>query len=329
MLLSFVREILWGVGRWKNERLRNYLSEVDPQVIFSPVYGCFYPHKLLKYVYRYTRAPLLLFHADDNYTLRQFSLSPLFWIYRLILRKWVRKSVSLSKINYAISDLQKREYENIFQREFKVLTKSEDFSSPPELKTAYLSPVQLVFTGNIHTNRWKTLAMIASALKRLHTDGIQAQLRIYTATPLTAAMRKVLDIPSVSFLMGSVPAEEIADIQRCADILVHVEAMDLKSRLAVRQSFSTKLVDYFKMARPILAVGPKQVASIDYLVQNRCAITAEREDELTEKLKEALLHPEKLSELAQRAHRCGRDYHDRNRMETMLREDFRLAEETR
>lgn len=68
-------------------------------------------------------------------------------------------------------------------------------------------------------------------------------------------MEKELNIGESSILMGSVPATEIEEIQKNADILVHAEGLDLKSRLAVRQSFSTKIVDYLKMARPIFAVG--------------------------------------------------------------------------
>lgn len=176
--LSLARELLWSVGKWKNENLKAYIKEVNPDIIFFPVFNCFYPHKILKYIKSLTDAPVILFHADDNYTLRQFSLSPMYWLYRFMLRKWVRSSVRLSALNYVISDVQKQDYEKAFRKECKVLTKSADFATSPAYKTDYNSPLQLVFTGNIGLNRWKSLAIIAKALQILNADGVQAQLRI-------------------------------------------------------------------------------------------------------------------------------------------------------
>lgn len=320
--LSLARELLWSVGKWKNENLKAYIKEVNPDIIFFPVFNCFYPHKILKYIKSLTDAPVILFHVDDNYTLRQFSLSPMYWLYRFMLRKWVRSSVRLSALNYVISDVQKQDYEKAFRKECKVLTKSADFATSPAYKTDYNSPLQLVFTGNIGLNRWKSLAIIAKALQILNADGLQAQLRIYTGTPLSEKMKSALQIEDTSFIMGSVPASEIPEIQREADMLVHVEAFDLHNRLYVRQSFSTKLVDYFKTARPILAVGPFEVASMAHLIQNDCALTAETAEELAEKLTAVITVPENLDVLAQQAYLCGKNHHDKAKINKMLREDF-------
>ncbi len=103
---------------------------------------------------------------------------------------------------------------------------------------------------------------------------------------------------------------------------MHVEAFDLRNRLYVRQSFSTKLVDYFKTARPILAVGPFEVASMAHLTQNDCALTAETAEELAEKLTAVIAAPEKLDVLAQQAYLCGKNHHDKAKINQMLREDF-------
>lgn len=321
-LLEYAREAIWSLGGWKNEKLRRYIREVSPDVIFMPVFRCFYPFKILNYIQKYTKAPVVLFHADDNYTLRHFSLNPLFWLYRFRLRHYVRGAVRNSAVNYVISDLQKRDYEKAFGVPCKILTKSADFSEPPQLKTEYNSPLQIVFTGNIGTNRWKSLAVIADTLKMINADGVKAQLRIYTATPLTEKMKKVLEIPDTSFFMGTVSASEIPQIQSEADMLVHVEALDLKNRLLVRQSFSTKLVDYFKAARPILAVGPYDVASMAHLMENDCALTAQNADELAEKLNSVLRDRHILDELAEKAYVCGKQHHDQTQMRAMLSVDL-------
>ena len=173
---------------------------------------------------------------------------------------------------YAISEVQRKDYQKSFSRHWNLLTKGADFSETPDIKMQYNMPMQLIYTGNIALNRWKSLKMIADVLESINQEGVCAQLRIYTGTSVTAAMHRALNRGESSFLMGSIPSSEVPDIQKNADMLVHVEAFDLKNRLTVRQSFSTKIVDYLKSARPIIVVGPKNVASIDHLIRNGCAV---------------------------------------------------------
>lgn len=326
-LLFFAREFLWDVGGWKNENLRRYIREIDPDVLFFPTFGCYYPHKLLRYLHTLTDAKIVLFHADDHYTLRQWSLSPVYWLYRFGLRKWMQRSARIADLQYCISDIQKADYDKAFGCECKVLTKFQNFSGEPLLKMNYGNPLQLVFTGNINVNRWKSLEMLAKVLERINVDGTKAQLRIYTATPLTKAMQTALSKEGTSYLMGSVTSAEIPRIQREADMLVHAEATDLKSRLTVRQSFSTKIVDYLKAARPIVAVGPENVASIKHLIDNNCAITADNEQQLYEKMLSVLTDTQQLHRYAMQAYMCGRKHHDEIQQKAMLQRDlYRLAD---
>lgn len=326
-LLMLLREILWDIGGWKSESLRCYIEEINPDIIFFPVFGCYYPHKLLRYVHGLSGAKVILFHADDNYTLKQFSLSPLYWLYRFGLRKWVRRSAEIADLQYCISGVQKADYDRAFNCSCKVLAKYADFSCDPALKEDRSIPLQFVFTGNINVNRWKSLGMLAKVLKRINQNGIKAQLRIYTATPVTEKMKKALDLDGTSFLMGCVSAQEVQRIQAEADVLVHAEATDLKNRLTVRQSFSTKIVDYLKAARPIVAVGSKKVASIKHLMDHHAAIVADNEQELYEQLVLVIQDAQHLQEYALQAYMCGRSCHDQKQQKSMLEDDLRqLAE---
>lgn len=322
-VLFWARDIIWTLGRWKSQELLDFIDDFKPDLIFQPVYYSSYLNDIACFIQEYTNVPMLGYISDDCYTLRQFSLSPLYWIDRLHKRKKVKKTIEKCKILYVISEIQKRDYEKAFGVPCKILTKSADFTEPPQLKTSYNTPLQLVFTGNIGTNRWKSLAVIAQALQELNQNGTKAELRIYTATPLTAKMQKALQIDGASYLMGTVPASAIPQIQSEADMLVHAEALDLKNRLAVRQSFSTKLVDYFKAARPILAVGPKDVASIDHLLQNNCALVADNAADLAVMLSDCLENPKRLHTLAENAFLCGKRHHDAAQMKEMLYADLK------
>lgn len=319
---TFARELLWSTNIWKNDNLDSFLSQVAPDIIFFPDFPCVYAHKVLQYIHNKTKANVVIYHADDCYTLKQFSISPFFWLYRFYLRSWVRRSVEMADLHYVISDLQKKDYDKAFGVDNKLLTKFADFSGEPNLKTDFNTPLQLIFTGNIGLNRWKTLAVIAKAIKTLNGKGVKAELRIYTGNAISNRVKQKLDIPHCSYLMGYIPAEKIENIQREADVLVHVESMDLKHRLVVRQSFSTKIVDYLKSGRAILAVGPQEVASIMHLKENKCAFIASDEDEIISTVEKMLSDSNVLNNMAKQAYICGRRFHNRSKMLEMLYRDL-------
>lgn len=318
----WAQALVWQLPFWKSKALNQFLDEVKPDVLFTILSDSPVLNRLIQYIQAYTKKPLVVYAWDNNYTLKMGAVSPLRRLNRVINRAYMRKTVQNTKQLYVISEIQKQDYEKEFGVPCKVLTKSADFSGAPPVKSKYNLPLQLVFTGNIGTNRWKSLALIAEALEQINQNGVRAQLRIYTATPLTAKMEKALQKGESSFIMGSVPAGEIPKIQEDADVLVHVEATDTKNKLAVRQSFSTKLVDYFKAARPILAVGPRDVASIDHLIRNDCALTGETVEAVQRALESVLDNPDKLNDLSIKAYVCGKNNHDATVMRRMIQTDL-------
>lgn len=324
-VLFWGQALVWTLPYWKSDALHAFLDECQPDILFTLLSDSVPLNKLICHIQAYLQKPLVIYAWDNNYTLKMGAVSPLRRLNRHINRIYMRATVKKAAQMYVISGVQKRDYEKAFGIPCKVLTKSADFSGDPPVKTQYHEPMQIVFTGNIGTNRWKSLAMIARALQTVNRNGVRAQLRIYTSTPLTDKMKAALEIADTSFLMGSVPASEIPRIQSEADMLVHVEAFDRQNRLAVRQSFSTKLVDYFKAARPILAVGPRDVASIEHLIANDCALTAQTEAELVEKLTSLIGDGDALTGLARRAYDCGRAHHDKSKMDAMLFADLQTA----
>lgn len=106
-----------------------------------------------------------------------------------------------------------------------------------------------------------------------------------------------------------VPADKVSDVQRQADILVYAESFDKSRRSLVRQSFSTKIVDYLNSSRPIFAVGLNDVASIDYFIKNNSAVVSESEKQIVEKLKPLIESEELRLSYATTAYNCGKKNH--------------------
>ena len=318
----WIRELIWLIGRWKSKELNYFIKNYNPDIIFLPIYYSVYLNKIGIYLSKITEKPIVGYISDDCYTLRQYSLNPFYWIERLIKRHWVKKSIKRSKILYVISDIQKHDYDRIFHIESKLLYKGNNFDILPQIKEIITSPIKLVYTGNIGDNRWKVLNNIGEAIHSINDTQLRIQLYIYSKTQISNSIKNRLQKNNSVYFMGGVDAKEIPHILNEADVLVHVEPTDLKGRLQVRQSFSTKIVDYLHAGGAIFAVGWKEAASIDYLVQNDAALVAFDEKSITEQLQKIVDYPEILNEYAQKAWECGKRNHQIDDIQKRLYDDL-------
>ncbi len=321
-IFFILREVLWSASNYKKDNFNKFVENFAPDMIFLPTYSFSYINKMALFLKDKYNLPMVSYMSDDEYSLRRFSLSPLFWMLRLYQNKWSIKVLKQSNVVYVISETQKKECERDLNINCKVLTKGVEFIDPPKFETDYNEPLQLVYTGNIGNNRYKTLAKIVAQLKKINNDSIRAKLSIYTGTPLTDKMKKMLNVPGVSEIKGTVSSKEVRKLQETADMLVHVEAFDLKNRLAVHQSFSTKIVDYFHSGKCILAVGSSDVASIDYFKINDSALVATSTEELYDVLNKVLNDKCVLEEYGKKAWQCGKKNHQRKDIQSMLKADF-------
>jgi len=315
------RDIIWKVGRWKSSQLCDFIGSFDPDIIFQPVYFSSHLNDIAQFLKEYTGVPMIGYISDDNYTLRQFHFSPLYWVDRLWKRQKVKKTINMCELLYVISDIQKEEYEVIFSPPCKILTKCADFSgSAPEWETG--QPIKLVYAGNVSAGRYQSLKLIADVVAVLNDENYNVELHIYTSSPLTDKMKNSLGDSKGIFLYSAIPYTELLEIQKSSDIMVHVEGLSRKERFAVHQSFSTKLVDYFMLGKCIFAIGTADMASIKHLLDNDAAVVAKNGDEVYLKLKALLDKPETMSEYGQKAYECGRNYHDKKKIQYMVAEDL-------
>lgn len=322
----WARDMIWKMGHWWSDDLKRFIDDFNPDIIFQPVYYSNYLTEIALAVHRYSKKPMIGYISDDCYTLRQFNLSPLYWIDRFHKRKKVKAVIDQCDVLYVISDIQKEEYSKIFSIPCKILTKCADFSKECPHWSISEDELTMLFAGNIGSGRWKSLALIADAVEKLNQEGYKIRFDIYTPTPMTKEISRALKKRGTA-VYEPIPYVEIISKQEKTDILVHVEGLSLKSRLAVHQSFSTKLVDFFEMGKCIFAVGTYDEASIRHLMDYDAAVVASDRQGVYQSLAELCSNPAMISEYGEKAYVCGRNNHSRAQMQKMLLEDIaRIAD---
>ncbi len=327
-VLRIAKNVVWKFTSWRKCGIKEFIKEVDPEIIFTLFCSDTEVNDLILYTKMNSNAKLVLYAWDDNYSWCKFSANPVLWISKIFSRRKMRKVFKLSSKMYVISDLQKQDYEKKFKKALTVLTKGAVFEKGIKINHSINTVLQLRYTGNIGNGRWKTLALIVDVLKKINKNEIKAQLQIYSATPITKKIRQALECDNISDFMGNVSSDKIPCIQNEADVLIHVESFEKKEKSLVRQSFSTKIVDYLAMAKCILAAGPADVASIDYLMKNDAAVVATSKNEIEDKLMMLIEHPDLIAQYGEKAWECGKRNHNIKEIQNGLMKDLeRLVNE--
>ena len=292
------RELAWKIGNINYDGLFNFIERFNPDLFLLAYYNVYNSNHIAQRICRHFDIPMVMVMMMDHYSLKRISWNPFFWIGRFKKRAMIRRLVSRSEKMFVISRKLKEEIERDLHIPCKILYKIPDETRSHQPYIPHEGIIKFLFTGNIYANRWKCLAMLAEELK----ENRIGKLDIYTATPITKKMLQALNIEGVSELHEPVNQDRIIELQNAADVLIHTESLDKKNRLLVRCAISTKIMDYLSVGRCILAIGPKEVSSFEYLEDNDLALIASSKEELSQIISDIAKNRAIISEYAKRSH---------------------------
>lgn len=324
-ILYWIRNCVWGGGRWQSPSLDEYIDSFKPDIIFQPIYYSTYIGEIGLYAKKRMRVPIIGYISDDNYTLHQYSISPFYWIERLIVRRYVKRVIDSCSLLYTITPKQRDEYNAIFGNKCKVLTKGCEFKSATLPEYNLHSPIRLMYAGGLGNGRWKTLAKIAEGIASFNTDKCSAMLYVYSPTHLNKKQLSKLNIEGASTFCGAVTQEELRKIQEEMDVFVHVESFDMKERYTARLSFSTKITDYLQTGKCVLAVGWKETGAIELLKDNNAAWVITQEKFVKKDIVELLSNPIKIKEIGRNGYEFGKKQFNIYSIRDMLYKDILIT----
>ena len=239
---------------------------------------------------------------------------------RNYLKRELKKCICAADKLYGISDAMSELYQQRFGKPVVTLYKGCDLSTSP--KTHINNPLRFIYAGNLLWGRADTLSQIADSLDKLNQDGQKAVLEIYTGATVTEELRKKLDRNVSSHIMGSQSYKEIKKIMHDADVVLHIESFDRDNIETVRYSFSTKIIDCLQSGNQVLGIGPKGIASIEYLKKVDGAIVVDDQNNIFDVIQQIVLHSDELNENRKLTREYAKKYHEINAVQQSIRKDF-------
>lgn len=290
-----IRDCIWKLGAWKKSKTLNvFLEELKPDVIYLPIYASPYMCDVQSYIIEKLGVPVVGHISDDVYGYPP-KMSIIEKWYRDGLRKKLKNLISRCSYLEVFAQNMKTEYEELFNIPCFLIGKGVREEEIPCLEDLDENKESLtfVYTGNLGSERYKVLAEMGNALEHLRAKN--AVLEIYSATELDENMEKAFASCSKICFKGAISKEEVDEVQRAADFLVHVESFSEQAIFSAKMSFSTKIIDYMMAGKPIFAVGPVEVNSIAVLHEKDLAVVATSIDEIEIALNSAFENREKIS----------------------------------
>lgn len=320
-LVRLIRDIIWRYGRYDLNKLKTFINNFNPDIIFSQRYGSVKMCRLEKIVSSITDAPMVAYTGDDEYSLSRLTFNPIFWIRRLWTRSWLKRRIPNYKLYYSMSYNQMKFYSDKFGIETKLLVKCGNFDFN-KVHTSVNKPVKIVYAGKLYCGRWKTLAMIADEIRKINSDGVKVILKIYTGDRISKKQNILLNDGFNSEIMGFVSAVELNNIYEKTDIALHVEGLGLKDRLITRHSFSTKIMDLLSSGCAVMAVCHSEQAGYEYLKNKDIALTADNRYMINALLNKISIDCDIITDYARKAFEFGVINHSRKKIQRDIYYDF-------
>ena len=315
--IRLIRDLIWLIGRYDKLAMKEFIDEFNPDIVFCPRLLTPKLLRLERTVSKMTDAPFIAFTADDEASLIQVSYSPIYWMRRLLFRKAFKKHVKLYRHYFTFSDDQAKQYAKEYGIPTSTLYKSGDFEKS-YLEKSVNNPIRLVYAGRLYCNRWKTLAYISKALKGINSKGVKMTLDIYSQETLTKKQLEEISPNDYVKINGRVSSAELVDIYEKADIALHVESFDKRYRYATRVSFSTKIIDLMASSCAIMAIAWEHHAGYQYLKSNDAAFCIPEYEAILPTLQHICENPQLIKEYANKAWRCGRENHNKHKIQSQI-----------
>lgn len=302
--LKWLREILWFFSPWGHRKLENWITEVSPDAVVYMVGESIFLDKLVLHVCQKRLLPLVLYNGE---AFRLIDIKKRKGLEREYYRYIKRLYSKLNRIAcYVIynCEMLKEGYEQEYTPCPKgmVVYNSADIHCSDYI--AHEKPV-ITYFGNLGVGRTGSLIKMAEILSEIdHSVHIDVYGKAIQSDEALIRQQKNLSYH------GLISADKLQTVIAESDILIHTESFQADIIDKLRYAFSTKIAQCLHAGRCLLSYIPKESASAQYLLKERCAVVATNENELREAWRMLLYNPQERVKFAKAAKEIGKKNHD-------------------
>lgn len=289
-ITTFLKNKIWLFCN--HNGIYKYVEAVKPEVVFFQGFSLSYGYRIALDICNKYKLPMIL-ELTDDYTAHLYPHSLFDYINHKEYERYFEKAIRYSKSVIVISPKMRKEYEKRYQKQMIEMMNSVSLNiNTNNIRDNHL----FVYAGNIRLNRWKVLIEFAKAIHMI--DPLNT---LFICTP-DEVQKKVLnafgECKNIIYGGSLNPIELREKFSRCGYV-VHVEAFDKTNKEITRYSLSTKIPEYMASGALMIAIGPDDIASMEYISEKNVGICINSLtcDEIYDKLNAVLNNNDLLNEV--------------------------------
>ena len=313
--IYFARNMWWKLGKWKTKKLLNWVDDFNPDVIFLSSGDYSFIYDIALKLAKYKKIPLVVSCMDDYYFHNKNENKLLGKMVHRSFMKQVKRTIDYATCIFPICEKMGKDYSKLFNKPYHTLPTPSTLNKPlEEEKTNAIS-----YIGNLGYKRNEQIIKLGQALLKVQSDKKPQYIDVYSAESRPEILKDLNEENGIKF-HGAISADEVLKVMGKSLAVIHTESFDKETRKSVAYSVSTKIADSLASGTPILAYGPGEVASIEYLVENNAAFCVTSDSELEASLCELIENQEKREEIVKHALDLAKKNHDSETNCKMIRD---------
>lgn len=318
-LIYNMRNLMWKIGKWDTVQLRKWLDDFQPNLIFFASGDYSFSYQIAYSISTRLNIPILMWCCDDFYFSQRYENTVGGKYCHRDLMRWVKRISERLESVVVIGEKMKHDYATLFPVPIYVIriSATQNFEARP-----YDERSRIVYIGGLGVNRISPLIELGQQLKDANISGYE-WIDVYSNDKNAKTLNQLTEENGIRF-HGSVPAEDVPTLLGSAKFILHVEAFDENAIERTRYSLSTKIGESLQSGACIIAYGPKEIESIQYLSKNHAAVVLHGADEIGSAVIKLNSSPGMYKEYIHRARRLAEENHNKKKNDTIMSEILHL-----
>ena len=299
---AYIREIVWSSNLWKGEYFEKWVEKFNPEVILLQAGDGGFICKLCLEISKKYNIPIVVYNSEAYYFKDfDYMCSKGFakCFYPAFKRRFAKNFEKLMKKTASAiycCDMLTEDYKKAFDTPATTIYTATEVT-PCDKTDLAPHPFRISYLGNLGVGRGESLVDIATALQKISPN---LRLDVYGKIPDEQTKTAFDSCQGIDY-KGFVSYEQVKEVMRDSDVLVHAENFNDYYRVDLKYAFSTKIADSLASGTCFMLYAPEEVAASRYLLDNQSAYVVNDEKELSKTLETLVNTPSERERYLEKA----------------------------